>query len=97
MWTVYVKQKSVYCPSLIPSPSNVFLYFLDGRVHKDSNLGIMTEKIGSKNVIFTNVYIIIDACANGFARYIIIARCMRNNFLITLIQVSLKKWCFSEN
>ena len=82
VWTVYIKEKNVYCPSLIPSPYNVFLYFLEGQVHKDSKLGIMT--ILSKNrlvkVIFTNVHKVSDACENSFGRYIMIAQCMRNVF-----------------
>ena len=37
-------------PVYIPSPYNVFLYFLEGQVHKDSKLGIMTiwVKVGQK-------------------------------------------------
>ena len=33
-------------------------------------------------VIFTNVHKISDACANSFARYIMIAQCMRNGFTL---------------
>ena len=82
VWAVYIKEKNVYCPSLIPSPYNVFLYFLEGQVHKDSKLGIMTN-VGKNRlvkVIFTNVHKISDACANSFGRYIMIAQCMRNVF-----------------
>ena len=45
---VYIKGKNVYCPSLIPSPYSVFLYFLEGQVYKGSKLGIITNvgKIG---------------------------------------------------
>ena len=80
--TVYIKGKNVYCPSLIPSPYNVFLYFLEGQVHKDSKLGIMTNMGKSRlaKVIFTNIHKISDACANSFGRYIMIAQCMRNVF-----------------
>ena len=66
-------------PVNIPSPYNVFLYFLEGQVHKDSKLGIMTN-VGNNRlvkVIFTNIN---DACANSFSRYIMIAQCMRNVF-----------------
>ena len=82
MWAVYIKEKNVYCPSLIPSPYNVFLYFLEEPVHKDSKLGIMTNMGKSRlaKVIFTNIHKISDACANSFGRYIMIAQCMRNVF-----------------
>ena len=30
-------------PVYIPSPCNVFLYFLRGQMHKDSKLGVMTN------------------------------------------------------
>ena len=80
----------------IPSPYNVFLYFLEGQVHKDSKLGIMTNMGKSRlaKVIFTNIHKISDACANSFDRYIMIAQCMRNIFTFYKIQVSLEKWCF---
>ena len=68
-------------PVSIPSPYNV-LYFLEGQVHKDIKLGIMT-KVGKNRlgkVIFTNVHKISDACANSFGRYIMIAQCTRNVF-----------------
>ena len=66
----------------IPSPYNVFIYFLEGQVHKDNKLKIMTN-VGKRRlvrVIFTNIYKISDACANSFGRYIMIAQCMRNVF-----------------
>ena len=68
-------------PVYIPSPY-VFLYFLEGQVHKDSKLGIMTNMGKSRlaKVIFTNIHKISDACANSFGRYIMIAQCMRNVF-----------------
>ena len=78
--TVYIKGKNGYCPCLIPSPYNIFLYFLEGQVYKDSKLGVMT--IVGKNrlvkVIFTNIHKISDACANSFHRCIMIVQCMRN-------------------
>ena len=48
----------------IPSPYNVFIYFLKGQVHKDNKLGIMTNVGKSRlvKVIFTNVHKISDAC-----------------------------------
>ena len=66
----------------IPSPYNVFLYFLEGQVHKDSKLGIMTNMGKSRlaKVIFNNIHKISDACANSFDRYIMTAQCMRNIF-----------------
>ena len=84
------KGKNVYCPSLIPSPYNVFLYFLEGQVHKDSKLGIMTN-VGKNRlvkVIFTNIHKISDACANSFGRYIMIAQCVRNVFTFYYINSS---------
>ena len=69
-------------PVYIPSPYNVFLYFLEGQVHKDSKLGIMTNMGKSRlaKVIFNNIHKISDACANSFDRYIMIAQFMRNIF-----------------
>ena len=69
-------------PVHIPSPYNVLLYFLEGQVHKDSKLGVMTNmgKTRLAKVIFTNIHKISDAHANSFDRYIIIAQCMRNIF-----------------
>ena len=69
-------------PLYISSPYNIFLYFLEGQVHKDSKLGIMTN-VGKNRlvkVIFTNIHKISDACGNSFGRYIMIAQCMRNGF-----------------
>ena len=74
----------------IPSPYNVFLYFLEGQVHKDSKLGIMTN-VGKNRlvkVIFTNIHKISDACANSFGRYIMIAQCVRNVFTFYYINSS---------
>ena len=66
----------------IPSPYNVFLYFLEGQVHKDNKLRIMTNVGKSRliKVIFTNIHKISDACGNSFGRYIMTAQCMRNGF-----------------
>ena len=66
----------------IPSPYNVFLYFLEGQVHNGNKLGIMTNVDKSRlvKVILTNIHKINDACANSFGRYIMIAQCMRNGF-----------------
>ena len=54
----------------IPSPYNIFLYFLEEQVHKDIKLGIMTNKGKSRlaKVIFTNIHKVNDACANSFGR-----------------------------
>ena len=71
-----------FVPVYIPSPYNVFIYFLEGQVHKDIKLGIMTNMGKSRlaKVIFNNIHKISDACANSFDRYIMIAQCMRNVF-----------------
>ena len=68
-------------PVSIPSPYNV-LYFLEGQVHKDNKLGIMTNMGKSRlaKVIFNNIHKTSDACANSFDRYIMVAQCMRNIF-----------------
>ena len=78
-------------PVYIPSPYNVFLYFLEGQVYQDSKLGIMTNMGKSRlaKVIFTNIYKISDAWANSFDRYIMTAQCMGNVFTFYQIQVSL--------
>ena len=62
-------------PVYIPYPYNLFLYFLEGQVYKDSKLGVMTNMGKSRlaKVIFTNIHKISDACANSFGRYIMIA------------------------
>ena len=69
-------------PVYIPSPYNVFIYFLEGQVDKDSKSEIMTNMAKSRlaKVIFTNIHKISDACANSFGRYIMTAQCMRNVF-----------------
>ena len=56
----------------LPSPYNVFLYFLEGQVHKNNKLGIMTNVGKSRLVkaIFINIRKISDAYANSFGRYI---------------------------
>ena len=48
-----MKEKNVY----IPSPYNVFLYFLEEHVHKDSKLGVMTNMGNSRltKAIFTKI------------------------------------------
>ena len=82
VWAAYIKEKMSIVTVYIPSPYNVFLYFLEGQVHKDSKLGIMTNVGKSRpvKVIFTNIHKISDACANSFGRYIITAECIRNVF-----------------
>ena len=77
--------------SIVPSSYNVFLYFLEGQVHKDSKLGIMTNRGKRKlaKVIFKNIHKTSNACANSFGRYMMIAQCMRNVFTFCQIQVSL--------
>ena len=60
----------------------MYFFFLEGHMHKENNLGIMTtvSKSMPVKVIFTNIHKINDACANSFGRYIMIAQCMRNGF-----------------
>ena len=69
-------------PVYIPPPYNVFLYFLEGQMHKDSKLRVMTNMDKSRlaKMIFTNIHKMSDACVNSFGRFIMIARCMRNIF-----------------
>ena len=77
-----MKGKNVYWPSVIPFPYNVFLYFLEEQMHKDSKLGILTN-VGKNRLVkvtFTNIHKISDTCANSFGGYIMIAQCMRNVF-----------------
>ena len=57
---------------------------MEGQVHKDSKLGIVTN-VGKNRlvkVIFTNIRKISDACASSFGIYIMIAQCMRIMFFI---------------
>ena len=60
----------------------MLFFTLEGPVHKDSKLGIMTNVRKNRlvKVIFTNIHKISDACANSFGRYIMTAQCMRNVF-----------------
>ena len=77
------KEKNVYCPSLIPSPYNVFLYFWDEQGHKDSKLRIITVgKNRLVKVILKNIHKISDACVSSFGRYIMNAQYMRNVFTL---------------
>ena len=64
-------------PVYIPSQYNVFLYFLERQVHKDSKLEII---INMGKTRLASIHKISDACANSFDRYIMIAPCMRNAF-----------------
>ena len=83
MWAVYIKEKMSIVTVYLPSPYNVFLYFLEGQVHKNNKLGIMTNVGKSRlvKVIFTNIQKTSDTCANNFGRYIMIAQWMRNVFI----------------
>ena len=69
-------------PVYIPSPYKLFYYFLEGQVHKDTKLGIITNVGKSRLVkaIFANIDKMSDARANSFGRYIMIVLCMRNVF-----------------
>ena len=76
VWAAYIKEKMSIVTVYIPSPYNVFLYFLKGQVHKENKLGIMTNVGKSRlvKVIFTNIQKTSDTCANNFGRYIMIAQ-----------------------
>ena len=65
VWAAYIKEKMSIVTVYIPSPYNVFLYFLEGQVHKDNKLGIMNNVGKSRlaKVIFINIHKISDACA----------------------------------
>ena len=65
----------------------MFFYFLEGQVHKGTELGIITNlsKRRLVKVIFANILKMSDACANSFGRYIMIAQCMRNNVTLPSI------------
>ena len=70
MWAVYVKEKMFIVLVYIHFPYKVFDYFLEGQVHKDNMLGIMTN-VGRRRlvkVIFTNIHKMSDALANSFGR-----------------------------
>ena len=69
-------------PVYIRFSYNLFLYFLEGQVHKNSKSGIITYVGKSRlvKVIFTNIHKISDAYANSFGRYIMTAQCMRSDF-----------------
>ena len=71
VWAAYVKEKTSVVTVYIPSPYNGFLYFLEGQVHKDNKLGIMTNMSKSRlaKVISTNIHKISDECANSFGRF----------------------------
>ena len=79
---VYIKEKMSIVLVYITSPYNDFIYFLEWQMHKDSNLGIMTNvgKNRLEKVIFANIHKISDVCANSFGRYIMTAQYMRNVF-----------------
>ena len=66
VWAAYIKEKMSIVT--VPSPYNVFLWFLKGQVHKENKLGIMTNVGKSRlvKVIFTNIQKTSDACANSF-------------------------------
>ena len=43
VWAAYIKEKMSIVTVYIPSPYNVFLYFLKGQVYKENKVGIMTN------------------------------------------------------
>ena len=82
VWAAYIKEKMSIFTVNILSPYNVFLYFLEGQVHKYDKLGTMTNVGESRlvKVIFTNIHKISDACVNSLGRYIMITPCMKSVF-----------------
>ena len=54
VWAANIKENMSIVTVYIPSPYNVFVYFLEGQVHEDKKLGIMTNvgKSGLVKVIF---------------------------------------------
>ena len=89
--------QSIYlytCHSLYTFPIQWFSLLLERQVNKDNELGIINNVGKSRlvKVIFTTIYNISDTCANSFVRYIMIAQCIREMFLL-FIKVSLEKWC----
>ena len=82
MWAVYEKGKKLYCLSLYVFPMQGFSLVLEGKVHKDSKLAIMTNVGKSRlvKVILSNIHKISDVCANSFARYIMNAQGMGDVF-----------------
>ena len=40
MWAAYIKEEMSIFAVYVPSPYNVFPYFLEEQVHKDNKLGI---------------------------------------------------------
>ena len=72
MWAVYKKENMIIVPVYIHFHYNVFVYFLEGQVHKDSKLGIMTY-VGRRRLvktIFTNIHKMNDVCTNSFGKHI---------------------------
>ena len=82
VWAAYIKENIYIVTEYIPSPNNVFLYFLKGPVHKENKVGIITNAGKSRlvKVIFTNIQKTSETCVNSFGRYIMIAQYMRNVF-----------------
>ena len=62
-WAAYIKEKLSVVTVYITSPYHVFLQYLEGQVHKDIKLGIMTNVDKSRlvKVICTNIHKINDA------------------------------------
>ena len=42
IYPVYIKEKQSIVPVYIPSSYSVFVHFLEGQVHKESKLEVMT-------------------------------------------------------
>ena len=90
------KGKQLCCYSLYTLPIQCFSLLFEGQLHKENNLGIMTN-VGKNRLVkvtFINIQKTSDVCGNSFGRYIMIAQLMRDVFTFYYIQVSLEKWCF---
>ena len=81
MWAVYEKEECLFSQSIY-FLHKTFFYFLEGQLHKDTKLGIVTNVGKSRlvTVIFANIQKMSDASANSFGKYIRIVECMRNVF-----------------
>ena len=82
MWTVYTKAKKCLLFKSIYL-YNDFVYFLEEQLHKDSKLGIMTMRVkGGYQKSSLQTFSKWVMHVHSFGRYIMIARCMKNVYLL---------------